>query len=368
MAGIFGSGNLGKEFPRPQPTATLLFIAGLLAGLAGLVACAWILITTDDEVRNIALAVGLLIAGLVVEGIAMGAALILKYAFSAAVSAKLTERTLRDILKRTGAEQAQAGPEANASHEVVVSLLSEIMENTLLDEGDKAAKRELAKRNRRRALKREIEALIDAGKLPEAKERLDDFRFRYREKEQADELQSRLEEALAQHGRTEVEQIIAEIQEYVSLALWDRAMEIATRLAEQYPENAEAVRLPETVRLEKASSERQEQQRVYREIEHLVSRKHWRQAIEAADHLIDTYPDCPEAAKLREQMKELKHNAAVVERREWEGRITEHVQAGRHLMAYHLAVELMEKYPDSPQAAAIRERLDQLKARAGVQG
>ncbi len=367
MAGLFGGGNLGKELPRPRPTATLLAVVGMLGGLGGLAACAWVLLTTEPSVEHVGLAVALLVGGLVVEGLALGMGLVVKYAFSAAVSAKLTERTLRDILQRTGSDSPQAGPTSNASHEVVVSLLAEIMENTLLDEGDKAAKRELAKRQRRRALKREIGALVEAGKYPEAKERLDDFRFRYHEKEEADALQARLEEALAQHGRTEVEQIIAEIQQYMSLALWDRAIEMADRLAAQYPENAEAVRLPETVRIEKAASHRQEQQRVYREIEHLASRKHWRQAIEAAEHLIESYPDSPEAAKLREQMDELKHNAAVVERREWEGRITEHVQAGRHLMAYNLAVELMEKYPDSPQAAAIRERLEQLKARAGVE-
>jgi outer membrane protein assembly factor BamD (BamD/ComL family) len=367
MAGLFGRGNLGKELPRPRPTTTLLAVTGLLGGLGGLAACAWVLVQSERTPQHIALAAALLVGGLLAEGLALGLTLVVKYAFSAAVSAKLTERTLRDILQRTGADSPQAEPSADASHEVVVSLLTEIMENSLLDEGDKVAKRELAKRQRRRALKREIGALIEVGKYPEAKERLDDFRFRYHEKGEADALQARLEEALAQHGRTEVEQIIAEIQEYMSLALWDRAVEMADRLAEQYPENAEAVKLPETVRIEKAASQRQEQQRVYREIEHLASRKHWRQAIEASQHLIETHPESPEAAKLRQQMDELKHNADVVERREWEGRITEHIQAGRHLMAYNLAVELMEKYPDSPQAAAIRERLDQLKSRAGVE-
>jgi hypothetical protein len=29
-------------------------------------------------------------------------------------------------------------------------------------------------------------------------------------------------------------------------------------------------------------------------------------------------------------------------------------------------MELMQKYPDSPQAEEIRKRLDQIKARAGV--
>jgi len=367
MASLPDGGNLGKDLPRPQATTTLLHVIGVLAGLAGLSACAWALASRPFERIHVVWAAGFLIVGLLAEGAAIGLARIVRYTFSTAVSAKLTERTLRDILQKTGGgESLQGSPASHASHEVVVSLLTEIMENTLLDEGEKAGKRELAKRQRQRALQREIEALIQAGQFPQAKERLDDFRFRYREKPVADDLQSHLEEAIAQRGRTEVEQIIAEVQEYMSLALWDRALECAERLAQQYPENDEATRLPETVRIEKAANERQDQQRIYREIEHLVSRKHWRQAIEAAEHLIDAHPKSPEAAKLREQMEELRRNAAVVERREWEARITEHIQAGQHLMAYNLAVELMEKYPDSPQAAAIRERLDQLKVRAGI--
>ena len=143
-------------------------------------------------------------------------------------------------------------------------------------------------------------------------------------------------------------------------------MESAQSLASQFPENPEAARLPETIRLEQEAGRRQEQQRLYREIEHLVSRKHWRQAFRAAETLVENHPESPEANRLRGQMDELRRNAAIAERREWETRIAEHVQTGRHREAYDLAVELMEKYPDSPQAEEIRKRIDQLKARAGL--
>ncbi|HUU92593.1 MAG TPA: hypothetical protein VM238_15450, partial [Phycisphaerae bacterium] len=61
-----------------------------------------------------------------------------------------------------------------------------------------------------------------------------------------------------------------------------------------------------------------------------------------------------------------RRNAAILERREWESRIAEHIQIGRHREAYDLAMELVEKYPDSPQAAEIQRNLAQLKARAGI--
>jgi tetratricopeptide (TPR) repeat protein len=366
MSGLFGNRNLGKELPRPQATTTLLWITGILAGLCGAAACAWTFVTTGLTLSSVGLAAVYLVAGLVVEGITLGIALIVKYTFTAALSTKLTERAIRDVLERSGRPGEAPAPISNGKHEEVVSLLSEIMENTLLDEEDKASKRELAKRQRQQALRREIEALVAAGRFPDARERLDDFRLRYRLTGQVAELEAHLAEAIGRQGQTEVTQISEQVQKYMSLGLWDRAMQIAKRLAEQYPESPEASRLPEAVRLEQAANRRQEQQRIYREIEHLVARKHWRQALDAAKILLESHADSPEAAKLKEQMEELKRNADVVERREWEARITDHVQAGRHREAYELAVELMAKYPDSPQAAAIRERLDQLKARAGI--
>ena len=65
-------------------------------------------------------------------------------------------------------------------------------------------------------------------------------------------------------------------------------------------------------------------------------------------------------------MDELRRNAAILERREWESRIAEHIQTGRHREAYDLAMELVEKYPESPQAEEIQKNLEQLKARAGI--
>jgi len=368
MAGLFGGGTVGKDLPRPQASVALLRATGVLSGLAGVAAGAWIIGSGDRSVESLAVAVGCLLAGLVVEGLCLCIALIAKYAFSAALSAKLTERTMRDILQKTGGQAAASEPVPNATHEEVVSLLSEIMENTLLDEKDKSAKRASAKRQRQQALRREIEALIDAARFREATERLENYRGRYQDQDQVAELESRLEEARHRQDQTEVATITEQVQKYMGLGLWERALQMARHLAEQYPDDPDAVSLPETVRMEQEAGRRQEEQRVYREIEHLVNRKHWRPALEAAERLLADHPDSPEAAKLREQLDELRRNADIAERREWEGRITEHVQAGRHREAYELAVELMAKYPDSPQAAAIRERLDQLKIRAGVTG
>jgi outer membrane protein assembly factor BamD (BamD/ComL family) len=345
----------------------LLWVLGILLWITSAAAVVTLPFLVPKETPGaywLAVGVGIVI-NLLAGGVSIGLAILVKYAFSAAVSAKLMERVLRDCLQKAEGAASPSEP-ATASHEEVVSLLSEIMENTLLDESDKAAKRQLAKKHRQQALRREIEAQIKAGKYREAHERLEEFRVRYADSTEIHGMETQLSEALRAHEHTEISHVTEQVQRYMGLGLWERAIEMARALAEQFPENPEASRLPETVRVEQEANRRQEQQRLYREIEHLVSRKHWRQALRTAETLFEQHGDSPEAHALAEQMEELRRNAAISERKEWESRITEHIQTGRHREAYALAVDLMEKYPDSPQAEDIRKRLDQLKSRAGI--
>lgn len=359
----------GRELPRPGGVTVLLLWSFALAAWIGALAAlaAGVLEAVRGEVRfeTLILAVGVIVACAVLGAVPMSLLLLVKYGFSAAVSVKLMERALHGLQQKSGGSGISSELET-ASHEEVVSLLSEIMENTLLDGEEKAAKRQLAKKRRQQALRREIEALINAAKYREAQERLEEFRIRYADSPQVTEMEARLSEALRQHEQSEIAAVTEQVHRHMGLGLWERAMEMARGLAEQYPENSEATGLPETVRLEQQGSRRQEQQRLYREIEHLAARRHWREALRAAETLLENHPDSPEAHTLEGQIQELRRNAAITERREWENRIAEHIQTGRHREAYDLALELMKKYPDSPQAEAIRERLDQLKARAGV--
>jgi outer membrane protein assembly factor BamD (BamD/ComL family) len=304
--------------------------------------------------------------GLVAGAFAIGLALVVKYTFSAAVSAKLMERMLRDTLQKRGEGGTASSELGGASHEEVVSILSEIMENTLLGDSEKALKRDVAKKHRQQAMRREVEALTKAGKYRDARERLEEFRLRYPDNNAVQQMESQLSDALRQHEHSEISNVTEQVQRYMGLSLWERALELAQGLAEQFPENPEAARLPETIQIEQAANSRQEQQRLFREVEHLVSRKHWRQALRAAETLLENHPESPEAQSLKAQIEDLRRNAAIEERKEWEARIADHVQTGRHREAYALAMDLVDKYPDSPQAKDIQQNMDQMKARAGI--
>jgi len=368
MTRLWGGGQIGKELPRPQWAVTLLWILGVVLWIiCAMTVVASAILAPAETAPEFLVARGIAVfVGLVTGALAIGLALVVKYTFSAAVSAKLMERMLRDTLQKRGEGGTASSELGGASHEEVVSILSEIMENTLLGDSEKALKRDVAKKHRQQAMRREVEALTKAGKYRDARERLEEFRLRYPDNEAVQQMESQLSDALRQHEHSEISNVTEQVQRYMGLSLWERALELAQGLAEQFPENPEAARLPETIQIEQAANSRQEQQRLFREVEHLVSRKHWRQALRAAETLLDNHPESPEAQSLKAQIEDLRRNAAIEERKEWEARIADHVQTGRHREAYALAMDLVDRYPDSPQAKDIQKNMDQMKARAGI--
>ena len=368
MARLWGGGQIGKELPRPQWTVVLLWTLGIVLWIVcGMAIVVSAIATPPESTAQFLMNRGVLVfLGLVAGALSIAVALLVKYTFSAAVSAKLMERLLRDALQKRGESGPTASALGGASHEEVVSLLSEIMENTLLADSEKALKRDVAKKHRQQAMRREVEALIKVGKYRDARERLEEFRLRYPDSDAVPQMEAQLSEALRQHEHSEIANVTEQVQRYMGLGLWERAMELAQGLAEQFPENPEAAHLPESVQIEQASNNRQEQQRLFREVEHLVARKHWRQALRVAETLFENHPESPETQSLKGQIEDLRRNAAIEERKEWETRIADHVQTGRHREAYALAMDLVDKYPDSPQAKDIQKNMEQMKIRAGI--
>jgi tetratricopeptide (TPR) repeat protein len=245
-------------------------------------------------------------------------------------------------------------------------LLEDINENTLLNEQDKARKRARLADSRRERMQKEIAQLIAATKWQMARNRIEEMRVEQPDDEDVKELSRKLEAAIAEHREVEVMTTGEQIRSYMSLSLWEKARETAGQLAAKYPDHADARKMVDVVRLEQEGFRKEERQRLYREIEHLVARKHYRDARKVADTLIERYADSPEAATLKGQMDELARNADIETRREMEGQIIEYEKQGRHREAYEIARLLMEQYPESPQALALKDKIEALRNLAGV--
>ena len=111
MALRLAGGQLGRELPRPQWTVGLLWALAILTWLAAAAVVVVLAMTVPPETPPMFWAfVGAGVVGAALLGaMALGMAMVVKYAFSAAVSAKLTERGVRQGVRKTEVAQPASG-------------------------------------------------------------------------------------------------------------------------------------------------------------------------------------------------------------------------------------------------------------------
>ena len=80
--------------------------------------------------------------------------------------------------------------------------------------------------------------------------------------------------------------------------------------------------------------------------------------------LLDEYPDSAEATAVRGQMETLEANAEIETRQELENEIKDLIKHRRFAEALDLANQVITNYPESPQAEALRSQLPRLRQRA----
>jgi outer membrane protein assembly factor BamD (BamD/ComL family) len=356
-----------RPLPRPEFVARVLqILAGIklvLVPVAILIVwlrlyAVWGLTPLAGVALTIAVAVGGILGAMALWGLS----LVIIYSYTIAINARLAERRQQE---REAPPPHAAEPAATlGGSREMVQLLREIEENTLLADTDKARKRARVAEVRRQQLQTEIRQLIEATKWPEARARIEDFRTEYPDSDEVPTLRKRLEAAIKENQGLDIQTTSEQIRSYMSLGLWEKARQAARQLGEKYPTHAEAQKMDNVVRLEEEVSKKEDRLRLYREIEHLVARKHYRDAKRTAQTLLERYAESAEAASLRGQMDELVRNADIEARREMESQITEFIKQERHREAYEAARMLVAQYPDSPQAAALKPQLEALKERA----
>lgn len=356
-----------KPLPRPY---LLCYTLRVLAVIAQLVAAGTIVIIwTHQSLQEYPIEWKVIwtlqatLAGILSAAVFPWLSMMLYYSYQTALNIRAAERRQ---MAREVAAGSDRGASASDLAERMTLLLEEINENTLLNEQDKARKRARLADSRRERMQKEISQLIAATKWQMARTRIEELRTEQPDDEEVKELSRRLEAAMAEHREVDIMTSSEQIRSYMSLGLWEKARETAGQLAAKYPDHADARKMADVVRLEQEGFRKEERQRLYREIEHLVSRKHYRDARKVAETLIERYGNSPEAATLKGQMDELNRNADIETRREMETQIIEYEKQGRHKEAYEVARLLMEQYPESPQAIALQDKIDKLRELAGL--
>lgn len=151
------------------------------------------------------------------------------------------------------------------------------------------------------------------------------------------------------------------VRELVHVQSWDRAVTLAAEFVNNFPSNEDGRHLLAEVHREHSASRDGEYQRRYEQVQSNINRRLWRAALADAESLLEEFSDHPRAGRLRNQMRTLRENAEIEERQEHEMRLQLLLEQRRFADAVREAEEIVRRFPGSPQAEALIERLPQLR-------
>ena len=102
---------------------------------------------------------------------------------------------------------------------------------------------------------------------------------------------------------------------------------------------------------------------LYAHIQKCAEQHHWTEALAAAEEFLGRFPESREAQALRRQMDTLRTNAEILQRRQYEKRFKDFIGAEHYAEALQIARHVVEQFPNSPQAQALRDQIPLLERR-----
>ncbi len=245
--------------------------------------------------------------------------------------------------------------------EVLQRLLEEVRDNVLLTDEERRIKHQRLAALERRERTVQIQQAVDAGQFQRARQLLLDLERRIGGDENTRVLAEHIETAARQAEAEDVAAATKQCEDLMALTSWDRAARVAEELIDRHPDSLPAKQLLARVHRERQVHQQEHRNRLFLEIQRHTSRREWRQAVEVARRLIETYPESIEAESLRTQMDTLTANAEIEHRKQLEAQYKAYLEENRFADALALAREVIRLYPQSPQARALREQIPHLE-------
>jgi hypothetical protein len=308
----------------------------------------------------------------------VGLSLILLAMASVILSLVSMARTIREVEKtkdrfsalpllplKTGAEPREpaAGDLEQLQMQMTqaVRLLQDINENTLLDEAGRRKKYEFLAHQERKRIYNDIDRLVQDREWAQAKALLEGLMQKYPGNPEVQGYADHVDELRKQTFNEELAQVRKTINDLVAISAWDKAIRNSEILLEKHPDMAAAKELQLHVRAERNRFREEHIKKMAADIQRLIVKKRWNDAHGIAKQLMDRYPDSIEAEAIRGQINTLETNAEIEKRQDLEEQIKDLVRRRNFIQALELARFVIENYPTSPQASALRVQIEKLE-------
>jgi len=277
-------------------------------------------------------------------------------------------RAQRDLSAGRGAAQSETSLRDSDVLDELVVLMREVRDISLLTEEQRSLRLQAQGKAVLSLLQREVPMLLREHNWIEARNRVEEARERFPNFSEWDELEQKIEEMRMQVEAHDIEAARRQIDDLSSLGAWDRVAEVLNELLERHPDSIKANELAERLRTQRNKAEAEQRARLMAQAQEATNRREWKAALAAATTLIQRFSRSPEAQALRMQLPTLRENAEIQARQRMEAEIRDLIKQQHYDEALRITHELLGQYPDSPQAAVLREQLPRLEERAAAMG
>ena len=249
----------------------------------------------------------------------------------------------------------------DGSWQDMIRLLQDIRDNSLLSEAQREKKKLHVAEEELHDAKVFLRTLVTRRDFVQAREIAQKTQRKYPDDERAAALVEQVEEARQRQESDDVIAISKQVNDLISISAWPRAREVASQLQERHPDSVEARQLLLRIEREYKILQDEQRRRMYAEVQRFVTRRRWEEALATARTFIERFPGCDESEAMQLEIPTLKTNAEIDVRQKLEAKIMNLAKTGRYIEAVELAKKVIEKYPDSPQAGALRTQIGRLE-------
>ncbi len=270
----------------------------------------------------------------------------------------------RDALANTRrAVDATGGGIPGHTVDELVVLLREVRDISLLSEPQRQLRLTAQGRAAIELLQHEVPLLLREHNWIEARRRVQEVRERFPSFAECDALEQQIERMREQVESQDVEVAERQIDDLKALGAWERVGEVCNDLLHRHPQSQRVLGLVQKVRAQKSTMDAQARARLMAEAQDASNKREWRTALGVANQLIQRFPRTPEAQALLLQLPILRENAEIQERQRVEHEFRDALKDHRYQDALRAARELIDQYPNSPQAEFLRQQIPKLEER-----
>jgi tetratricopeptide (TPR) repeat protein len=314
------------------------------------------------EAVFVALLVGVLIAGVTFGGLLFGLAATARHTYERMLSDRRAGDANHTVSYYTdGGDAGGARPVTDARDDGVgaaaigriLARLTEVRD--LMQVGPQASteSRERLRAHLQRNAAEEIINAINTRRLGQAGELLRDAEAAYGKTATLERLHAKIEEAAERNEPLDYGFTRRVAEEAISEGRWGLAEQCVQALFFDHPNSARCRRLWDDTR----------RARLYAHIQPRVVDHHWAEALAATEEFLERFPGSLEADALKGQVETLRTNAEILRRKQYEAKFKELIAAHNYREALRIAKHVVEQYPESPQAGALRDQIPLLEKR-----